>query len=82
MHQPSLFDIPDVVDEVAWIQQHLYIAGLDKAANTACFLCITLARAGAFRRLNGPDFTAVQQTPECVMKDISDQLDQLLPEIC
>lgn len=81
IHQPFLFDIPDVVNGIAWIQQHLYIAGLDKAANIARFLCITLALAEVFCRLNGPDFTTLQKSLELVMLKMTEQLDQLLPEV-
>lgn len=37
---PYLFTIPAVNNELQWLLSHLYVSGLDKASNNACFMCI------------------------------------------
>ena len=42
--QPYLFSIKAVNDEITWLLKHLFISGLDKASNNACFICISHIR--------------------------------------
>lgn len=44
------------MNELTWIQQYLFIAGLDKAATNASFICIFHLRAQALLRLQGKYF--------------------------
>ena len=44
------------IDEIDWLGQHLYYAGLDKASNNISFICIKHMRLMALERLSGPDF--------------------------
>ena len=54
--QPFLFDDKVVNNELNWLLEHLYISGLDKASNNACFICVEHIRKQALERLNSPDF--------------------------
>ena len=54
--QPYLFSERVVNDELSWILKHVYISGLDKASNNACFICVSHIRMQALNRLNSPDF--------------------------
>lgn len=49
------------MDELAWIQQYLFIAGLDKASSNASFICINHMCAQALLQLQGKDFTPCMQ---------------------
>ena len=51
-----IFSDKDVNNELSWILKHVFISGLDKAANNACFICIHHIRYQTLVRLNGPDF--------------------------
>lgn len=54
--QPYLFSENVVNDELGWILKHVYISGLDKASNNACFICVSHIRIQALNRLNSLDF--------------------------
>ena len=54
--QTYLFSDKVVNDELSWLLKHVYISGLDKAANNACFICINHIRIQAFKRLSSVDF--------------------------
>jgi hypothetical protein len=54
--QPSLKKTNSAMNELQWIQQFLFIAGLDKASSNASFICISHMRAQALLRLQGKDF--------------------------
>ena len=54
--QTYLFADKAVNDELEWLLNHVYISGLDKASNNACFICVDHIRKQAFQRLNSPDF--------------------------
>jgi hypothetical protein len=54
-----LLDLPLVKNKLQWLAEHLYYAGLDKATNNACFMCIKHIHLQAFQRLMGSDFIMV-----------------------
>lgn len=49
------------MNELAWIQQYLFIVGLDKATSNANFISISHVRAQAPLRLQGKDFASCIQ---------------------
>lgn len=54
--QPFLFDDKVVNNELDWLLSHIYILGLDKASNSACFICVDHTRKQTLERLNNPNF--------------------------
>ena len=54
--QPFLFTVNAVNNEINWLLKHVYISGLDKASNNACFICISHIREQALERLSSRDF--------------------------
>lgn len=56
VRQPYILESEEHLDEISWLQKHLYIAGLDKAANTPCFICLTLIWSQALVRLSSIEF--------------------------
>ena len=54
--QPFLFNDNVVNNELNWLLEHVYISGLDKASNNACFICVDHIRRQTLERLNSPDF--------------------------
>ena len=54
--QTYLFSDKKVNDELEWLLNHVYVSGLDKASNNACFICIDHIRKQAYQRFNSPDF--------------------------
>ena len=52
-----LLDLVPIQNEIEWLLQHLYCAGLDKVANNACFICIKHIRFQVLERLMGQDFS-------------------------
>ena len=54
--QPFLFDDKVVNNELNWLLEHVYISGLDKASNNACFICVYHIRKQALERSNSPNF--------------------------
>ncbi|KAL3686484.1 hypothetical protein R1sor_009058 [Riccia sorocarpa] len=72
--------------EIAWLKENFLIAGLDKASNNICFVCVKYVRNAALIRLDGDDFTACKTSPQwdvpddrikTILRDIS----ELLPEV-
>ena len=64
----------------------LFIAGLDKAASNASFICINHIRAQALKRLQGKDFAPCLQNnawinPQLKAEDLFEEICELLPEI-
>lgn len=83
---PYLFNIPAVSNELHWLLSHLYISGLDKANNNACFMCIRHIRLQAYQRLMGEDFFPCKfegkwELPTIVFDTVKEELVSLLPEI-
>lgn len=82
----DLFQIPAVRDEVSWITKHLYCAGLDKATNNVCFICIKHIRLLALERLSSQDFTPCRdqsgwELQSYILKETTVQLHGLIPEL-
>jgi hypothetical protein len=82
---PALFSIPAVSNELNWLLSHLFISGLDKAANNASFMCIRHIRLQAYQRLMGPDFSPYMtkktwSLPTAIFDTVKLELIQLLPE--
>lgn len=80
-----LFDLSPVKNEIEWLLQHLYCAGLDKAANNACFICIKHIRLQAIERLMGKDFSPcknhdVWDLQTSIFDTVKGQLIVLVPE--
>ena len=84
--QPYLFTIKNVNDELNWLLKHVYVSGLDKASNNACFICISHIRKQALDRLSSKDFLPCKdgekwQSIEEVTKDLQGTIHELLPEL-
>jgi hypothetical protein len=80
-----LLDLPPIKNELQWLAEHLYCAGLNKVANNACFMCIKHIRLQAFQRLMGTDFTPYKDLtlwslPTSILDQVKKQLITLLPE--
>ena len=58
--KPSLFLVFVVKNEFKLLLSHLFICGLDKANQNACFMCIYHIRLQAYKRLKGEDFSPCQ----------------------
>lgn len=83
---PDLLSLHAVKDELRWLTSHLYCAGLDKASNNVCFVCIRHIRFMALERLSGSDFSPrcegeVWLLPSHVLRDMSSEISNLLPEV-
>ena len=84
--KPCLFSDKTMENELTWLLKHVFISGLDKAANNACFICISHIRYQAFARLNGPDFKPCSNdgnwdSIEHISSNIALDLSKLLPEL-
>lgn len=84
--EPDLFSLKAVKSEVEWITEHLYCAGLDKASNNICFICVKHIRLLALDRLMSPDFSPckdelVWQLRSRIIDEITHSLRDLVPEI-
>jgi hypothetical protein len=80
-----LLDLPLVKNKLQWLAEHLYYAGLDKATNNACFMCIKYIHLQAFQRLMGSNFTPCKDLtlwslPTSILDLAKLQLTRLLPE--
>lgn len=53
----DLLEMDAVRNEINFLLNHLYYAGLDKMSNNACFICIKHIRHLALLRLNSHDFS-------------------------
>ena len=54
------------MDELNFISNHLFISGLDKAAQTPVFMCKNLIRKLAFTRLSSKEFEITTQNEDLV----------------
>lgn len=84
--QPDLFSIPAVLREVEWITDNLYCAGLDKASNNICFICVKHIRLLALQRLMSSDFSPCQENcgwlPRAtVIEIVTTSLRDLVPKL-
>jgi hypothetical protein len=84
--QPSFTKIHPAMDELAWVQQYLFISGLDKASANASFICISHIRAQALLRLQGKDFAPCMLdegwiNPEHKAEELFEDICALLPEL-
>ena len=84
--QPSLKKIYSAMDELYWLQQFLFMAGLDKASSNASFICINHMRAQALLRLQGKDFAPCKYKGEWInplkkAEMVFEDICSLLPEI-
>ena len=84
--QPFLFDDKVVNNELDWLLTHVYISGLDKASNNACFICVDHIRRQALERLNSPDFLPClnngQWLPiEDITNDVRHAIQEIIPEL-
>ena len=80
-----ILDNPVVQNEINWLLSHLFCAGLDKAANNACFLCIRHIRLQALERLMGNDFLPCKGKitwllPTKILDQVTLDLKLILPE--
>lgn len=84
--QPTWKKIHAATEVLQWIQQFVFIAGLDKAASNASFICINHIRAQALVRLQGKDFAPCRQNnswinPLMKAEHLFEKICLLLPEI-
>lgn len=84
--QPSFKKIHAATDELRWLQQFLFIAGLDKATANASFICVSHMRAQALLRLQGKYFTPCLHneawiSPVQKEEEVFEEMCVLLPEI-
>ena len=80
-----LLDLIPVQNEIEWLLKNLYCAGLDKAANNACFICIKHIRLQALERLMGQDFSPcksndIWELQTSIFNTVKGQLIVLVPE--
>ena len=78
--QASLKKNHAAMNELQWILQSLFIAGLDKASSNASFICINHIRAQALLRLQGKDFSPCQDNGKWI--DPTKKADEVFEEIC
>ena len=84
--QSFLFDDKTVNNELNWLIEHVYISGLDKASNNACFICVDHIRKQALERLNSPDFLPCfnngrWSSVEEVTLSITNAIREIIPEL-
>ena len=84
--QPFLFDDKVVLNELEWLLSHVYISGLDKASNNACFICVDHIRKQALERLSSPDFLPCinhdkWSSIEEIIDNIRNTMQELIPEL-
>jgi len=82
----DLLQQKEIKDEIAWLSSHLYCAGLDKASNNACFICIKHIRLLALERLSGPDFLPCKDKhiwllPSMILDKVTVEMSTLIPQI-
>ena len=84
--QTFLFDDKTVINELNWLIEHVYISGLDKASNNACFICVDHIRKQALERLNSPDFlpcmnngqwSSIEEVTTVITKAIQENIPEL-----
>ena len=84
--KPYLLYDKYVESEYTWILWHVFISGLDKTANNACFICISHIRYQVLARLNGPDFEPCRndgtwESIESISSKITLDLSWIIPEL-
>ena len=84
--QTFLFDDKIVNNELNWLIEHVYISGLDKASNNACFICVDHIRKQALERLNNQDFLPCMNNGQWssikeVTFDITKAIQEIIPEL-
>jgi hypothetical protein len=84
--QSSFKKIFPAMDELQWLQQFLFIAGLDKASSNSSFICINHMRSQALLRLQGKDFPPCMDNGEWIdplqkAEMVFEEICSLLPEI-
>ena len=80
-----ILDNPVIQNKINWLLSHLFCAGLDKAANNACFMCIRQIWLQALDRLMGSDFLPCKGRstwllPTKILDKVTHDLKQILPE--
>ena len=75
-----------VKNEITWLANHLFCAGLDKASNNACFICAKHIRLLALERLSGPEFSPCKSgsswiPPSVIEEQVTIQINRLVPEL-
>ena len=73
-------------DEIEWLGQHLFCAGLDKAANNVSFICIKHMRLMALERLSRPEFQPCREDsiwllPSMILQLTALEATSLVPEL-
>jgi hypothetical protein len=84
--QTYLFEDKHVNDELEWLLNHVYISGLDKASNNACFICIDHIRKQAYQRLNSLDFLPCLDNDKWlsisdITSNIHAKITEIIPEL-
>jgi hypothetical protein len=82
----NVLENPSVQNELRWITQHLFCAGLDKAANNCCFVCVKHIRLMALERLSSSDFLPCKDDdswllPTHMLDKITADLSNIVPEL-
>lgn len=82
----NLLDIAAVRNEIEFLTSHLYCAGLDKASNNPCFICIRHIWQLALKRLSSLDFSPCKENNiwslnSQVMEETSAAILDILPEL-
>lgn len=83
---PDVLLLNAVQNEISWITSKLYCAGLDKATNNACFICVRHIRLMALERLSGPEFLPCKidstwTKPTDILEQITKELSDLVPQL-
>lgn len=84
--QSSFQKTHSAMDELQWIQQFMFIVGLDKASSNASFICINHMRAQALLRLQGKDFAPCLHNGDWIdpvqkVEEVFEEICSLLPEL-
>lgn len=79
-HQSGVFSTA-ATSELSFLTEHFYFAGLDKASNNVCIICIHHIRLQALHRLQGPDFIPESCSIDAIISHCHAHLEDLIPEI-
>lgn len=71
----------EACSELEFLLQHLFIAGLDKANNNACHICIYHIRVQALHRLHDKDFLLASLSMADTLLMVEERLLELIPEV-
>jgi len=82
----DLLQLKPVKNEIDWVTTRLYCAGLDKATNNACFICIRHIRLMALERLSGPEFIPCKSDdswikPSQILDQTATEISDLVPQL-